>query len=454
MEVSFVDDAGTAEGPLASAAYPSTGTVAANAAPTGADNTVTTVEDRAYTLQASDFGFTDTDTDDALVSVQIISLPASGELRLDGVVPAAGDLPKTVTATELGDSKLVFSPDANADGAGYASFTFKVSDGVAESASSNTLTIDVTAVNDAATGTPAITGTARVGRTLTAATAGIADVEGVTKAAAGDEGHAFTYQWVRVDADGTSNAVDITDATASTYTLSAADFGNRVKVEVSFTDDAGTAEGPLTSAAYPSTGTVAANTAPAGADKTVTTAEDRAYRFQARDFGFADPDTGDTLASVKIISLPAAGTLSVDGVALASGDLPQAVSAAELGDGKLEFSPAANASGSGYASFTFKVSDGVAESASSNTLTIDVTAVNDAATGTPAITGRARTGRTLTASTAGIADVEGVTKAAARRGGPCVHLPVGASRQRRHVERGGHHGRDRFDLHPERGGRR
>ena len=425
-----------------------------NTAPTGADKTVATAEGRAYRFQASDFGFTDPDTDDALASVTLVSLPSAGTLSVDGAVLASGDLPKTVTSAELGDGKLAFSPAANASGSGYASFTFKVSDGVAESAASNTLTIDVTAVNDAATGTPAITGTARVGRTLTASTAAIADVEGTAKAAAGEAGHAFTYQWVRVDADGTSNPVDITDATASTYTLSAADAGKRVKVEVSFADDAGTAEGPLTSAAYPSSGTVAANAAPTGADNTVATAEDTAYTLQASDFGFTDPDTGDALASVQIISLPGSGELKLDGAVLASGDLPKTVTAAELDDSKLAFSPAANANGAGYASFTFKVSDGVAESAASNTLTIDVTAANDAATGKPAIAGTARVGRTLTAATLGIADVEGTAKAAAGEAGHAFTYQWVRGGQRRHVEPGGHHGRDRFDLHPERGGRR
>ena len=46
----------------------------------------------------------------------------------------------------------------------------------------------------------------------------------------------FTYQWVRVDADGTSNEEDITDETDATYTLTADDRGTKVKVEVRFVD--------------------------------------------------------------------------------------------------------------------------------------------------------------------------------------------------------------------------
>ena len=115
--------------------------------------------------------------------------------------------------------------------------------------------------NRLATGAPAITGTAAVGQTLAAATAGISDPDGTTKAEAGDTGYAYTYQWIRVDSDGSSNAIDISGATASTYVLASADEGKKIKLEAAFTDDADNDEEPLTSAAYPPTGTVAAGAA-------------------------------------------------------------------------------------------------------------------------------------------------------------------------------------------------
>ena len=99
---------------------------------------------------------------------------------------------------------------------------------------------------------------------------------------------------------------------------------------------------------------------------------------KAADFGFADSDTGDALSSVKVATLPAPGkgTLALDGTT-ASTD--QVIAAADLG--KLTFEPAANGHGDPYATFTFKVSDGILESASAYTMTVDVTAVNDTATG-------------------------------------------------------------------------
>ena len=113
------------------------------------------------------------------------------------------------------------------------------------------------------------------------------------------------------------------------------------------------------------------NTAPTAADKTVTTAQDTAYTFEADDFGFTDTNAGDTLASVEIVTLPALGTLALDGAAVSLNDV---VTKAEIDGNMLTFTPVVGASGTGYASFTFKVNDGTVDSASTYTMTIDVTA--------------------------------------------------------------------------------
>ena len=161
------------------------------------------------------------------------------------------------------------------------------------------------------------------------------------------------------------------------------------------------------------TGTIvdgdAPNAAPTAADGTVTTDEDTAYAFEASDFGFADTDTGDGLASVRVVTLPGSGTLAVSGSAVSA---DQEVAASDLG-GNLTFTPAADEHGSGYASFTFRVSDGSAESASAYTMTIDVTPVNDApSAGTVTIDDTAPVvGDELTATAAGIADPDGLPAA-------------------------------------------
>ena len=58
-------------------------------------------------------------------------------------------------------------------------------------------------------------------------------------------------------------------------------------------DDGGTANGGVDLDQTANTMTInvtSVNDAPAGTDKTVTTNEDTAYTFAARDFGFSDPN--------------------------------------------------------------------------------------------------------------------------------------------------------------------
>ena len=93
---------------------------------------------------------------------------------------------------------------------------------------------DGQAENTPATGAPTVTGTAKVGKTLTAGTSGIVDDDGLDEVE-------FTYQWL---AGGTA----IVGANAATYTLTTDEIGKAVKVRVSFTDDEGNVES-LTSAA-------------------------------------------------------------------------------------------------------------------------------------------------------------------------------------------------------------
>ena len=126
-----------------------------NDAPAGADNTVTTTEDLAYTFTVADFGFSDASDIPAnhLLGVKITTLRSAGTLRNNSIAVTPGQV---VSKADLDASKLTFSPAANGNGTGYASITFQVQDdggtangGVDLDQSPNTMTIDVTAVNDA-----------------------------------------------------------------------------------------------------------------------------------------------------------------------------------------------------------------------------------------------------------------------------------------------------------------
>ncbi len=120
-----------------------------NEAPTGADTTVTITEDTSHTLTTANFGFSDVDAGDSLSAVRVDTLPGAGSLTLSGVAVTAGQV---VTVADITAGNLVFAPAADANGTGYASLTFSVRDANnAYDSTPNTLTIDVTAVNDAPT---------------------------------------------------------------------------------------------------------------------------------------------------------------------------------------------------------------------------------------------------------------------------------------------------------------
>ena len=97
----------------------------------------------------------------------------------------------------------------------------------------------VVEANTPATATAAITGTPRVGETLTAALSDISDTQGIT-------GIALSYQWTRDDG---MNVTDIDGATSATYVLTDADAEHEINVKITFEDDYHNLEGPFTATA-------------------------------------------------------------------------------------------------------------------------------------------------------------------------------------------------------------
>jgi Ca2+-binding RTX toxin-like protein len=134
-------------------------------------------------------------------------------------------------------------------------------------------------------------------------------------------------------------------------------------------------------AALKAAATSPANVAPSSTNDSQTTLEDTPVILGSADFGtYSDPEN-TPLAAVKITSLPLLGSLQYNnGSAWGAVVQDQVISKADLDAGKLQFVPALNGNGSGYVSIGFKVSDGAAFAVSANTLSIDVTSVNDAPT--------------------------------------------------------------------------
>ena len=250
----------------------------------------------------------------------------------------------------------------------------------------------VAAANNPATGAPAVSGFAQVGKTLTAAIGNIADADGRPDTFPDD----YTFQWIRVDADGT-NPVNIgTDS--GTYALVADDVGKKIKVEVSFQDDDGNDE-EVTGEPYPSgTATVGvANNPATGAPAISGTARAGETLTAAKDtIADADglPDTFPDDYTFQWVRVDADGTNPVN-IGTDSGTY--ALVADDVGKKiKVEVS--------------FQDDDGNDEEVTgepypSGTATVGV--ANNPATGAPAISGTARAGETLTAAKDTIADADG-----------------------------------------------
>src|SRR3989441_1159094 len=334
-----------------------------NDAPRGANKTVATREDTAYTFAAADFGFSDPNDSpaDAFQALKVTSLPTAGTLAIAGSPAlAAGDV---VAVADIAGGKLQLIPAPNANGAGYATFTFQVQDdggtangGVDLDPTPRTLTIDVTAVNDAPQGaSKTVTTLEDTAYTFGAADFGFSDpndspannflaVKIVTLPAAG----ILTDNGVAV---ATGAFVPVTDLAAGHLLFAPAPNANGpgyATLTFQVQDSGGTADGGVNLDPTPRTLTIdvtAVNDAPQGTSKTVTTLEDSAYTFSAADFGFSDPnDTPpNSLRAVKISSLPTAGALAIGGgAALNAGDF---VAVSDIAAGKLRFTPAPNANG-------------------------------------------------------------------------------------------------------------
>jgi hypothetical protein len=341
-----------------------------NEAPTGTNATVTITEDTSHVLTAANFGFSDVDAGDALSAVRIDTLPTAGTLTLSGTAVTAGQV---ITTADLAAGQLVFTPAADANGTGYARMTFSVRDSTnLYDPTPNTLTVNVTAVNDRPTDLSLSANTV-------AEHAANGTVVGTVTGSDPDAGDTKSYSLTntaggRFAINRTTGALTVANSTLLNYEAATS---HAVTVRV-------TDRGGLT---YDETFTINltnVNEAPTGTNATVTITEDTSHVLTAANFGFSDVDAGDALSAVRIDTLPTAGTLTLSGTAVTAG---QVITTADLAAGQLVFTPAADANGTGYARMTFSVRDSTnLYDPTPNTLTVNVTAVNDAVNDRPVIT--------------------------------------------------------------------
>ena len=159
--------------------------------------------------------------EDALRILTLAQL-LTGASDADGNILTVSNVTASIgTVINNGNGTWSFTPPANDTSS--VTFSYSISDGIATI--TNTATLDLTPVNDPATGSIGIGGTVAEGATVTALPV-LADVEGLG---------VFSYQWLR-------NGAVITGATTVTYAIADGDAETRLSVRVSFTDGAGTTE--------------------------------------------------------------------------------------------------------------------------------------------------------------------------------------------------------------------
>ena len=357
VKVSFTDDAGNEE-TLTSTA---TGSVAArpNTSATGRP-TISGTARVGDTLTADTTGIADAD---GLTNVSYSYQWVAGGTDLGGATGST----YTLTASEQGQTiqvRVSFTDDAGNE----TTLTSAATEAVAAKA------------NSLATGEPSISGTARVGDTLTVDTSGIADADGLENAT-------FSYQWIGNDG---SSDTDIAGATDSGYMLVAGDEGQTIQVRVSFTDDAGN-------------------------ETTLTSAATEAVAAKANSLATGEPSISGTARVGDTLTVDTSGIADADGLENAT------FSYQWIGNDGSSDTDIAGATDSGYMLVagdegqTIQVRVSFSDDAGNET-TLTSTATeavaarpNTSATGRPSISGTVRVGEVLTADTSGIADDDGLT---------------------------------------------
>ncbi|MGL4637889.1 MAG: Ig-like domain-containing protein [Beijerinckiaceae bacterium] len=320
---------------------------AVNDAPAGTDKTITLNEDATYTFTAADFGFSDTsDTPaNALTFVRIDTLPANGSLMLSGMAVSAG---QSIAVANL--ASLTWTPATNANGAGLAGFTFSVQDdggtangGQDTDGTPNSITFNVTAVNDVPVA-PVVAAQTHVDGQTVSINAAFTDVDNAT----------LTYSAANLPAGLSINTVTGVISGALASSASQGGTGGVYSVTVTANDGAG----GVTNTTFTWTVT---NPAPVAANDSFTTNEDVPFTASliAND---SDPD-GDTFSIITTpLTLPTRGSVVINA------------------DGTFTYTPTLNANGSDTFTYEIRDADGATRSA---TVTITITAVNDAPLSAP-----------------------------------------------------------------------
>ena len=395
VRVRFADDRGNNEAVTSSP----TSTVAAapNTAATGAP-TITGATRIGQTLTAVTTGISDQDgLTQVAYTYQWLRNDGTNDLEISGATKATYELDNNDEGKTI-KVKVSFTDD-------------KGHNEVVTSIPTVTITV---APNNPATGKPTITGTPRVNETINANTIGIFDSDGLNEVV-------YRYQWIRND--GTDDA-DIIGANYNTYLLTAEDQSKFIKIRVDFNDDAQNGE-ELTSIA-----TAAVAPRVAFLTRLTISPGTLAPDFNSGITNYAIPNVGNTDEQITIVTTIEAGHTAIFVSAVAAGfrvcspyndhctwyyydndrNWVQPISDADtdtvgfqvpldVGDNYLLIHiPSGTSVDDEFYHFTITR----AEPSENEQPT------NSPAAGSPSISGTTQVGQTLTASTSGISDSNGL----------------------------------------------
>lgn len=325
---------------------------AMNDSPEGRDGSVALTSVAPYTVREADFGFSDSDGD-AFAALLVVDKPRNGDLLLNGTVVDYG---QRIDAADIRAGKLVFAP--HGDASGTSGLLFRVIDDGGTPGND----IDYTpatlsfSLPDAAAFSTEIHASedndkvfeiadllAQAGATVT----GPLTIRSITQ----------SELFYKIDDD----TVAVTPYNRPNWNGS---FDERLLV----TDGAGRRIQLDLHVVVEQV-----NDSPEGSDKTVARSDFSPYVLKESDFGFSDLE-GDGFLGVHFLPSPSAGYLSVP----TSGT----VSLEDIRDGKVAYTPAANANGPAPIRFLV-VDDGdpPAEDTTAKTLTLDLPSRNAASLG-------------------------------------------------------------------------
>ena len=348
-------------------------------APTSESKTINLHKDADFYFSEDTFAFNDLDGDE-LASIMVTALPGQGSLTLNGSAVSVDD--------EILISDVKFLKYHSADNYNDAVLSFKVSDGQALSEDYN-ITFDPTwqwdnrdfsyeNSNSYANNAGSVSSTTSTANINEGESVDLPITVGVPA------NHTLRHLKIYGAPDGTTvfdgtttrtavdNIIDIRGMVASNLTFTPpADFNDDLSLKLFQEFYHNTSGQSYTNDQNITINITPVSDNPIAENSTVTLTEDGSHVFSVVDFSAEGVD--GNLSHIVITSPPENGRLTLNETVVTAN---QQIAVNDLD--RLVFTPAADANGDDYANFTFQARDSDGNLSATRTMTLNVTAVNDA----------------------------------------------------------------------------